>query len=61
MSLEWKQIIRIFLEGLSKTTRSISQDIQSPSLDSNPGPPEYEGGVLDPDNDFQSLLLWMFS
>jgi hypothetical protein len=37
---------RIYLEGLKKTTKSLSQDTRSPSRNLNPGPPEYEAGVL---------------
>jgi hypothetical protein len=34
------------LEGLRKTMRILSWDIQSLSWDFNPGPPEYKAGVL---------------
>jgi hypothetical protein len=33
----------IFLEGLRKTTKNLSQDIQALGRDLNLGPPEYEG------------------
>jgi hypothetical protein len=33
----------ICLEGTRKTTKSLSQDSQSPGPDLNPGPTEYEG------------------
>jgi hypothetical protein len=36
----------IHLKGLTKTTRNLSQDSLSPVRDFNPGPPEYESGVL---------------
>jgi hypothetical protein len=36
----------IYLEVLRKTTRNLSQHGRSPSRDMNPGPPEYEAGVL---------------
>jgi hypothetical protein len=36
----------ICLEGLRKTTKNLSQDTRSPVRDLNPGPPEYEEGVL---------------
>jgi hypothetical protein len=36
----------IRLEGLSKTTLNLSQGSRSPMRDLNPGPPEYEAGVL---------------
>jgi hypothetical protein len=36
----------IFLEGLRKTTKNFSQDTRSPGRDLNPGPPEFEAGVL---------------
>jgi hypothetical protein len=32
----------ICLQGLSKTTKNLSQDSCSPGRDLNPGPPEYE-------------------
>jgi hypothetical protein len=38
--------LNICLEGLRKTTRNLSQDSRSPCQDLNPGPPEYEAGVL---------------
>jgi hypothetical protein len=34
------------LEVLRKITENFSQDIRSPSRDFNPGPPEYEAGML---------------
>jgi hypothetical protein len=37
---------RMCLEGLRKTTKHLSQDSRSPGRDLNPGPPEYEAGVL---------------
>jgi hypothetical protein len=36
----------ICLEGLSKSMKNLCQDSWSPGLDLNPGPPEYEAGVL---------------
>jgi hypothetical protein len=36
----------ICLEGLSKTTKNLSQDSPSPGQDLNPRPPEYEAEVL---------------
>jgi hypothetical protein len=36
----------ICLEGLRKTTKNLTQDNRSPGRDLNPGPPEYEAGVL---------------
>jgi hypothetical protein len=36
----------ICLEGLRKTTKNLSQDSRSPGRDLDPGPPEYEAGVL---------------
>jgi hypothetical protein len=36
----------IWLEGLRKTTKILSQDIRSSLRDLNQGPPEYEAGVL---------------
>jgi hypothetical protein len=36
----------ISLEGLTKTTNNLCQDSRSSSQDLNPGPPEYEAGVL---------------
>jgi hypothetical protein len=36
----------ICLEGLRKTKKNLSQDKGSPGRDFNPGPPEYEAGVL---------------
>jgi hypothetical protein len=35
----------IFLEGLRKTKKNLSQDSWSPGRDLNPGPSEYEVGV----------------
>jgi hypothetical protein len=35
-----------FLKGLRKTTKTLSQDSRSPSLDLTPWPPECEAGVL---------------
>jgi hypothetical protein len=34
------------LEGLRKTTKSLSQNSISPCRNRNPGPPEYEAGIL---------------
>jgi hypothetical protein len=34
------------LEGVRKTTKSLSQDSRSPGRDLNPGPAEYEARVL---------------
>jgi hypothetical protein len=36
----------ICLQGLRKTTRNLNQDSRSPQRDLNPGPLEYEAGVL---------------
>jgi hypothetical protein len=36
----------IRLGGLRKTTKNLSQGSRSPGRDLNPGPPEYEAGVL---------------
>jgi hypothetical protein len=36
----------ICLEELKKTTKDLSQDSRSPDRDFNPGPPEYEAGML---------------
>jgi hypothetical protein len=36
----------IRMEGLWKTTKNLRQDSWSPSRDLNPGPPEYEAGLL---------------
>jgi hypothetical protein len=36
----------IFLEGLRKTTKALSQDNRFPCQDLNSGPTEYEAGVL---------------
>jgi hypothetical protein len=36
----------IRLEGRRKTTKTLSQDSWSPGRDLNPGPPEYEAGML---------------
>jgi hypothetical protein len=36
----------IYLEGLLKTTKNHGQDSRSPGRDLNPGPLEYEAGVL---------------
>jgi hypothetical protein len=36
----------ISLEGLRKTTKSLSQDSRSPGPYLKPGPPRYEAGVL---------------
>jgi hypothetical protein len=48
--LEFAQILMyytsIFLEGLEKITKNLSQDSRSPSRDLKPGPPEYEAGAL---------------
>jgi hypothetical protein len=43
--MNWKGC-GICLEGLRKTTKNLSQDSRSPGRDLNPGPPEYEAGVL---------------
>jgi hypothetical protein len=42
----FKVLSRIFLEGLRKTTKHLSQDSGPPCRDLNPDPPEYEAGVL---------------
>jgi hypothetical protein len=34
------------VEGLRITTKNLSHDSRSPGRDINPGPPEYEAGVL---------------
>jgi hypothetical protein len=34
-----------FLEGLTKTTKTLNQNSRSPGRDLNLGPPEYEAGV----------------
>jgi hypothetical protein len=36
----------ICLEGLGKTTKNLNHESRSPGRHSNPGPPEYEAGVL---------------
>jgi hypothetical protein len=36
----------IHLAGLGETSKNLSQDSRSPSRDLNPGPSEYETGVL---------------
>jgi hypothetical protein len=36
----------IRLRGLRKTTKSLSQGTLSPNRDLNPGPPDYEAGIL---------------
>jgi hypothetical protein len=36
----------ICVEGLRKATKVLIQDSRSPCRDLNPGPPEYEAGVL---------------
>jgi hypothetical protein len=36
----------IYLDGLRKTTKDLSQDSRSPGRDFKPGPAEYEVGVL---------------
>jgi hypothetical protein len=36
----------IRLEGLRKTTENLIHDSRCPGRDLNPGPPEYEAGVL---------------
>jgi hypothetical protein len=36
----------ISLYGLRKLFKNPSQNIQSPGLDLNPGPPEYKAGIL---------------
>jgi hypothetical protein len=41
-----KVLPRIYLEGLRKTTKNLSEDSQSPGRELYPGPPEYEAGVL---------------
>jgi hypothetical protein len=37
---------RIWLDRTRKTIKNLSQDSRSPGRDLNPGPPEYEAGVL---------------
>jgi hypothetical protein len=39
-------LFRHCLEGLSKTTKNLSQDSRSPGRDWNAGPSEYESGIL---------------
>jgi hypothetical protein len=41
-----KIILVICLDGLRETTEILSQDIRCLVRDLNPGPPEYEAGVL---------------
>jgi hypothetical protein len=36
----------IFLDGLRKTTKNLSQDSRSAGRDLKPGPPEYQVGAL---------------
>jgi hypothetical protein len=36
----------MYLEGLRETAKNLFQDIRSAGRDLNPGPPEYEAGVL---------------
>jgi hypothetical protein len=36
----------IYLKGLRKTTKKLSQDSRSQDRNLNPGPPKYEAGVL---------------
>jgi hypothetical protein len=42
----FRYYLGICLEGLRKTTKNLSQVSRSPGRDLNPGPPEYEAGVL---------------
>jgi hypothetical protein len=37
---------RHLLDGMRKTTKTLSQDSRSSGRDLNPGPPVYEAGVL---------------
>jgi hypothetical protein len=41
-----RQYPGICLEGLRKTMKNLSQDIQSPGRDMNSVPPEYGAGML---------------
>jgi hypothetical protein len=41
-----KHYLSLYLEGVRKTTKNLSQDNRSPGQDLNPGPSEYEAGVL---------------
>jgi hypothetical protein len=36
----------MYFEGVRKTTKALSQDSRYSDQDMNPGPPEYEAGVL---------------
>jgi hypothetical protein len=47
---------RKFSGGSDKTAKAISQDSRSVGLDLNPGPPEYEAGVL-LDHEFRHFRL----
>jgi hypothetical protein len=47
----------IRLEGLRKTTKILNQDSLSPGRDLNPGPPEYEAGVLTT-RPWRSVVPW---
>jgi hypothetical protein len=40
--LIWATIPAYYLERLKNTTKTLSQDIRSPSLDADPGPLEHE-------------------
>jgi hypothetical protein len=44
--LIWHTIPAHYLERLKNTTKNLSQDIRSPSLDVDPGPLEHEAGIL---------------
>jgi hypothetical protein len=46
---------RIFPEGVRKAMKNLSQDSRSAGKDFNPGPTEYEAGVLTADCDFRSF------
>jgi hypothetical protein len=37
---------RVFLKGLKKATKNLSQDSQTPGRDLKPGHPKHETGVL---------------
>jgi hypothetical protein len=55
----------IFLEGLRKTTKNLSQSSRSPDRDINPEPPEYEAHVnhltttFGSALSFQLLYVWL--
>jgi hypothetical protein len=50
----------IYLDGLRKTTKNLSQDILSPGRDLNPGLTEYESEVLTtrPLNSVSRVMSW---